>query len=159
MRTCELAQLNVARLVAPIDDPRIANFVSQLASINALAESSPGFIWRLQSDGGNATDLPFNDDPLMIANLSVWESVEALQAFTYSSRHVEVLRERRSWFEKPELPHFVMWWVPSGHRPTLSEARERLELLRAYGPGPEAFVFSKCFPPPLNADAAAPGAR
>jgi heme-degrading monooxygenase HmoA len=104
-----LAQINIGRLVAPIDDPQIAEFVAQLDTINQLAESSPGFIWRMQSEQGNATDIPYNDDPFMISNLSVWESIEDLQAFTYRSQHIRVFRDRRKWFQKMDLPHYCLW--------------------------------------------------
>ena len=104
-----LAQINIGRLVAPIDDPKIADFISQLGPINALADSAPGFVWRLQSDSGNATDVPFSDDPFVIVNMSVWESIEALRDFTYSSRHLELFRDRVRWFEKMNKPHYCLW--------------------------------------------------
>ena len=100
MSAHHLAQINITRLIAPLDDPRIAGFVAELEPINRLAESSPGFVWRLQSEGGNATDLPYNDDPFFILNISVWESIEALKNFTYRSRHLNVFRERKQWFQK-----------------------------------------------------------
>jgi len=109
-----LAQINIGRLVAPIDDPRIAGFVSQLAPINALADSAPGFVWRLQSESGNATDIPFSDDPTVMLNMSVWESIEALRDFTYASRHTAPLKDRAKWFEKMDKPHYCLWWVPDG---------------------------------------------
>jgi|SRR5580704_2441063 hypothetical protein len=108
-----LAQINIGRLIAPIDDPKIAAFVAQLDPINALAEHSRGFVWRLQSASGNATDLVYNDDPFVIVNMSVWESFEALRDYVYTSKHVEVLRERANWFEKMEKPHYCLWWVPA----------------------------------------------
>ena len=141
-----LAQINIARLVAPIDDPRIAGFVSQLGPINALADSAPGFVWRLQSESGNATDVPFSDDPFVIVNMSVWESVEALRDFTYSSRHIELFRDRARWFEKMDKPHYCLWWVPAGHIPTLEEGRERLRHFQEHGATPHAFWFSQQFP-------------
>ena len=122
-----LAQINIGRLVAPIDDPRIAGFVSQLERINRLADASDGFVWRLQSDSGNATDIAYNDDPLMIVNMSVWTSVEALQSYVYRSQHLHVLRQRHNWFEKMALPHYCLWWVEAGHVPSVSEGRERME--------------------------------
>src|SRR2546429_3938611 len=96
----QLAQINIARLIAPIDDPRIAEFVNQLDPINRLAEESPGFVWRLQSESGNATDIAYNDDPFIIVNMSVWESIETLPDFAYKSDHARVLRDRAKWFEK-----------------------------------------------------------
>ena len=145
-----LAQINVGRLVAPLDDPRIADFVAQLQIINQLADSSPGFIWRLQSDAGNATDLAYNDDPFMILNMSVWESLDTLEDFTYRSQHLKVFRDRKKWFEKMDLPHYCLWWVPAGHRPTIAEGRTRLELYQRHGSTPEAFWFSEWFPAPLS---------
>ena len=113
-----LAQINIARLIAPIDDPRIADFVAQLEPINALAEQAPGFVWRLQSASGNATDMSYNDDPFVIVNMSVWKSVEALRDYTYTSRHIEVFRDRARWFEKADKPHYCLWWIQEGHVPT-----------------------------------------
>src|ERR1700686_5040354 len=101
-----LAQFNIGRLNAPLDDPKIAGFVSQLEPINALADTAPGFVWRLQSESGNATDIPYSDDPFIIVNMSVWESIEALRDFTYRSHHVEVFRDRAQWFEKAEKAHY-----------------------------------------------------
>jgi hypothetical protein len=143
-----LAQLNVARPVAPIDSEELADFVANLPAINALAEGSPGFVWRLVDDNGNdATSLrPFGDDT--IVNLSVWESVETLSAYVYRTRHLDLLRRRREWFQPADGAHLVLWWIPSGHRPDLDEAIVRLELLRANGPGPEAFTLRSPHPAP-----------
>lgn len=144
-----LAQANVARLVAPLDDPRIEGFVSRLTCINALAEKSPGFIWRLKDEAGNdSTSIQAFPDPMVLVNMSVWESVEALKEFTYKSGHSEPLRMRRDWFEKYSGPSVAMWWVPVGHTPTVQEARERLELLEANGPTARAFTFARPFLPP-----------
>ena len=143
-----LAQINIARLVAPVDDPRIADFVAQLDTVNALAESAPGFVWRLQSDSGNATDIAYSDDPMIIVNMSVWESVEALQQFTYGARHIGVFRDRARWFEKPSKPNYCLWWSPEGHRPTVAEGRERLQHYQDHGATPFAFWFSQRFPAP-----------
>lgn len=144
-----LAQINIARLIAAIDDPKIAGFVAELDSINALADVAPGFIWRLKSDSGNATDIAYDDDPFIIVNMSVWDSPESLRAFTYQSRHVEIFRQRAQWFEKPAQPTYCLWWVPDGHIPTLDEARERLEHYRRYGPTQHAFWFQHLFPMPI----------
>jgi hypothetical protein len=143
-----LAQINIGRLVAPVDDPRIAGFISQLDAINALAEQTPGFVWRLQSDSGNATDIVYNDDPFYILNMSVWESIEALRDYVYKSPHVQVMRDRAQWFEKLALPYYCLWWVPAGHRPTVAEGRERLEHYQKHGATPYSFWFSKRFPAP-----------
>lgn len=144
-----LAQMNIARLVAPIDDPKIAEFVAQLEPINALADKAPGFVWRLQSTSGNATDIAYSEDPFVIVNMSVWESVEALRQFTHRSDHVRVLRDRAKWFEKIGKPSYCLWWVPAGHRPTLGEGRERLEHYQRYGATPYSFWFSQHFPQPV----------
>jgi heme-degrading monooxygenase HmoA len=145
-----LAQINIGRLIAPIDDPRIAGFVSQLDPINQLAEESQGFVWRLQSESGNATDIVYNDDPSLMVNMSVWESREALQAYVYASRHLEVFRDRKKWFEKLDRPHYCLWWVPMGHIPTVAEGRERLEHYQSRGATPYAFWFSEWYPAPVD---------
>ena len=141
-----LAQINIGRLVAPIDDPRVAGFVSQLAPVNALADTTHGFVWRLQSSSGNATDIAYNNDPTIFVNMSVWESVEALRDFVYKSRHLDVLRDRAKWFEKMDKPFACLWWTPAGHIPTVAEGRERLEHYQQHGPTPFSFWFSKLFP-------------
>ncbi len=115
-----LAQINISRLSAPLDDPKIAEFVSQLEPINALADKALGFVWRLQSESGNATDLAYNEDPFVIVNMSVWGSIETLREFAYKSSHREVFRDRAKWFEKAVKPGYCLWWIPSGHIPTVS---------------------------------------
>ena len=149
----QLAQLNVGTVRFPLEDPRMHGFVSQLDDINALADDSPGFIWRLQSESGNATDIPVNENPLFIVNMSVWETVEALYEFAYKSAHQKVVVKRRDWFERPADAYQVLWWVPAGHIPTVDEALERLQMLRDTGPGPQAFTFRTKYPPP-DADGA-----
>jgi len=148
MQDWQLAQANIARAVAPMDDPAMAEFMALLDSVNALAESSPGFVWRLKSDSGNATDIPITDDPMEILNLSVWESADALFDFVYRTRHTPVMARRREWFEMPARPHMVLWWVEAGHRPTVAEAIARLDLLAGKGPMPDAFTFKQRFPAP-----------
>ena len=143
-----VAQYNIARVLAPVDSPQLADFMAALDPINALAESSPGFVWRLQTGEGNATAVRPYDDDMILVNLSVWESVEALADFAYRSDHRAVLARRREWFEKQEAPYLVLWWVPFGHVPTVEEAKARLELLARHGPSPEAFTFRSPFPPP-----------
>lgn len=143
----ELAQVNVARLRAPLDAPEIADFVAQLGPINELAERSPGYVWRLTGDGADATDIRAFDDDRIIMNLSVWDSLETLRAFTYDTRHVEVLRHRLEWFERAVEAYVAMWWIEAGTRPTVAEAIERLERLRTVGPTPEVFDFRKPFGP------------
>ncbi len=142
-----LAQLNVGRLRAPIDDPLIDDFRNNLEAVNALAEVSPGYVWRLQDDNGDATGIKAFDDDLEILNLTVWESVDALADFTYRSGHVDFLRRRREFFEAPSLPILCLWWTPEGTIPTVEEALLRLEHLRAHGPTPTAFTFRQRFEP------------
>jgi hypothetical protein len=142
-----VAQLNIGRLRAPIDDPIIDDFRLNLDRINALAESSPGFVWRLQDDSGNATDIKVFDDELVIINLSVWESIDALADFAYRSGHVELLRRRREFFEVPGQPILCLWWIPEGTIPTPHIAIDRLEYLRRHGPTPAAFTFRHRFDP------------
>ena len=146
--TFQLAQVNVARLHQPLDHPQIQDFVAGLAPINTLAETSPGFVWRLQDEAGDATSIPYDPDPLLIVNLSVWESVESLRAFSHSGPHLEYLKRRREWFARLGTPHFCMWWIPAGHRPTPAEARERLELLERLAQSEQAFTFSRVYGPP-----------
>ena len=134
-----VAQLNVARLRAPLADAANASFVAALEPVNALADAAPGFVWRLVGDGGDATDVRLDDDPLVIVNLSVWESLVALRAFALAGEHRAVLAQRRAWFGAWNGPHVVLWHVAPGVRPTLSEALTRLALLSALGPSPEAF--------------------
>lgn len=142
-----VAQLNVGRLRAPIDDPRIDDLRSNLAPINAQADASPGFVWRLQDESGNATGVAVFDDVLEILNLSLWESIDALADFTYRSAHVDFLRRRRQFFEAPVQPILCLWWVPEGRIPTVDEAIARLAHLRAHGPTPTAFTFRHRFEP------------
>ena len=144
-----LAQVNVASMLAPLDSPVMAGFVAQLDAGNALADQSSGFIWRLKTEEGNATCVQAFPDPAVLVNISVWESVEALRAFTYKSIHAGPLRQRAEWFSKAREAYFALWWIPVGHIPTLDEARDRLELRRKHGDTPEAFSFAKSFPPPL----------
>jgi hypothetical protein len=143
-----LAQLNVARALAPLDDPLLAEFTARLDDINALADGSPGFVWRLQSDTGNATDIQATLDPRLLVNLSVWDSPKSLFDYVYRSGHAEVMRRRKDWFEPREGPHLVLWWVPAGELPTVEQALERLDRLREEGPTPAAFTFKQRFPAP-----------
>ena len=143
----ELAQLNIAKLLAPIDSPRLAEFVANLERINALADGAPGFVWRLQTEEGDATSIrTFGAD--YIVNLSVWQDIASLHSFVYRSAHIEVMRKRKAWFEKMVEAYAVLWWVPEGHRPTVEEAQAKLELLRRNGVSPDAFTFKKPYPKP-----------
>lgn len=143
-----IAQLNVATALYPHDDQRMNRFFAQLDDVNALADSSPGFEWRLQSDSGNATDIQVGDDPLLIVNMSVWQSVGALFDFAYKSAHRHIVADRRKWFQRPNGAYQVLWWVPAGHQPSVDEGMEKLRLLQKSGPGPDAFTFKSRFPPP-----------
>lgn len=154
MAPWHIAQLNVARLLHPIDHPATSEFVALLDPVNELAEQSPGFAWRLQDETGNATEIDVLGDPLLIVNLSVWESIESLREYVYRSAHLDVLRRRDEWFESHEAPHLVLWWVEVGHRPTTDEAVERLTSLREFGPTQAAFTMRHRFPPPAVAESA-----
>lgn len=126
----------------------MAGFVARLDNINALADRSPGFVWRLQTPEGDATALrPWGDD-LILVNLSVWEDVDALREYVYRSDHAEVMRRRREWFERFDGMYMALWWVPRGHVPGTGEARERLDYLRRNGPTEYAFTFARTFLPP-----------
>jgi hypothetical protein len=148
--TFHLANVNIAHLVAPIDDPRIDGFVRELDAINAIAESSPGFIWRWAPPAGSPSDSAFDNDPTVIVNLSVWTTPATLLDFTYHSRHVEIYRQRAQWFRKVDLPTYCLWWIPRGHTPTTHEAHERLMHRRDHGVTKMAFSFPKLFPEPSN---------
>jgi Domain of unknown function (DUF3291) len=135
-----LAQLNIGRLRHETDDPRMADFMNNLARINALAERSPGFVWRYTDATGNATDTrPFDGDARMAINLSVWESVEALEKFVWQTVHTRFYNRKTEWFEKLDGAYFVLWHVPAGHRPSVAEAIARLEHLKVHGPSEHAF--------------------
>lgn len=138
----------MARPHEPLGSDRLAGFVAGLDPINALAEATPGFVWRLQGEGGDATDIRAFDDPDMLINLTVWESVEALADFVFRTDHLGFLRRRREWFETPDAPATALWWVPAGHCPSPAEAKERLARLTADGPTAHAFTFRRPFPPP-----------
>lgn len=143
--THHLAQLNIGRMLAAIDDPIMAEFVANLDRINALADGASGFVWRLQSDSGNATEFrPFADE-MLIVNMSVWESLETLKDYVYKSAHAEIMRNRRQWFEKMDEVFTVLWWIPAGTIPTVEEAKARLESLRQHGETPYAFSFRRSF--------------
>ena len=142
-----LAQLNVARLNASLDDPAMAGFVAALDPVNALADGWPGFVWRLQTEDGDATAIRAFDDDLMLVNMSVWESVEHLADYVYGSGHLAVMRRRREWTTRVAESHLVLWWIDPGTIPTVEEARERLDHLREHGPTPHAFTFKRRFSP------------
>jgi hypothetical protein len=143
-----LAQINIARAIADLDSPLMAEFVSRLDEINALAERSKGFVWRLQGDDGDATAIRAFDDPRTYINMSVWETPQDLKNFVYRTVHVELLRDREAWFSRLPEQHQAAWWVPAGHRPTAEEGRDRLLKLREQGPSAAAFTLAKPFLPP-----------
>ena len=146
MREFDLAQLNIGRLRAPTDSPIVAEFMEALDPINALADASPGFVWRFQTDDGNATaERPFDDETVLV-NFSTWESIDTLADYVYRTAHTEFLRRRR-WFERFDGAMVVLWWVPAGHRPPVAEAIERLADLEEHGPSPYAFTFRHRFEP------------
>jgi hypothetical protein len=147
MKKLHVAQVNIARMRAPLEDPMMRGFVERLDEINALADGSPGFVWRLQTDAGNATYLRPYDDEWIIINLSIWETIEDLRNFVYGGNHADVLRQRRDWFEKLQTPVVALWWIPAGHIPSIDEAKKRLAHLQERGPTPFAFSFRTVFPP------------
>ena len=142
-----IAQVNIARMLYPIDAPEMVDFVNNLDPINALADAAPGFVWRLQTDEGNATSLqPYADD-MLILNMSVWEDIESLKEYTFKSAHVEFVRRRKEWFELFKGSYTALWWIPAGHIPTMEEAKERLAHLEEHGETAVAFTFKKSFLP------------
>jgi len=143
-----LAQINIGRMRAALADPVMAGFVAQLDAVNARADATPGFVWRLVGDGGDATSIRPYADPMIIINMSVWESLDALRGYVYAGQHATVLRQRSQWFEKFDGPYYALWWVPVGHIPTVAEGVERLEHLRAHGPSDRAFWFPRPAAPP-----------
>lgn len=143
-----LAQINVGRLRAPVDHPMIADFKANLDRINALADSQPGFVWRLQGEGNDATDIqPKPDDPLFAINMSVWTDIDSLAGFVYRTAHREIMRRRREWFEAMHT-FMCLWWVPAGHTPTVEDGMARLALFERLGPTPDAFSFKVPLPAP-----------
>jgi hypothetical protein len=145
-----LAQINIARLVAPLTDPIMADFVANLAPINALAEASPGFVWRFQTEQGDATAVRPYDDDRIIINFSVWDDLSSLRDFVFRSAHAAVMKRRREWFERLTDEYIALWWVLAAHRPTVAEAVARIEHLKRHGPSPEAFTFREFYPAPDN---------
>ena len=150
MSDYELAQLNVAVMREPLESPGMADFVANLDRINALAERSPGFVWRLQTEDGDATGIRAFGDDRLIVNMSVWRSLESLREFVYRSGHADVMRRRKEWFESMPQLISALWWIPAGSTPTLAEAEARLEHLRQHGPSATAFTFKDPFPAPAG---------
>ena len=145
-RERHVAQVNIALPKSPVDSPLLADFVALLAPVNAIADRAPGFVWRLQTDAGDATAIRGFGDDRVIVNMSVWESVEALWRFVYDGGHLEAMRRRREWFDRIEM-HMALWWLPAGEPPTVAEAERRLDHLREHGPTPFAFTFKRRFHP------------
>lgn len=147
----QLAQANVAYALAPADDPRLADYIARLDDINELAERSPGFVWRYVTDSRDPAQREF-DDPLVLFNMSVWDSIEALHAYTYRTAHAEVYAARRRWFADAKAVvgghALAIWWIPRGELPTVAEAKERLATIEAHGPTERAFTFKQRFPSP-----------
>ena len=145
-----LAQVNIARMVAPLSDPLMAGFVAKLDEVNALADTSPGFIWRFQTPEGNATAFRAYEDDLILFNMSVWASLEALSHYVYAieSEHRQVMKQRRRWFEHFDGPYMALWWIPTNHIPTVEEAKAHLESLRLCGETAFAFSFNRPLPAP-----------
>ncbi|MDJ0703884.1 MAG: DUF3291 domain-containing protein [Leptolyngbyaceae cyanobacterium MO_188.B28] len=144
-----LAQINIALMKAPLDDPIMAEFAGALNQVNAVADHSPGFVWRLKTSSGDATDIRAYPDPRMLVNLSVWRSIEHLKAYVYKSLHGEFFIRRRQWFERLPDQHFAMWWLPSDQLPTVEEGKSKLDYLSLHGDSPECFTFAKPYPHPI----------
>jgi hypothetical protein len=143
-----LAQMNVGRLVAPVDAPEVAEFIALLEPVNALADAAPGFVWRLQASQTDPTqtyNAGLGDD--LLINMSVWRTRDDLWNYVYRSRHMAALQRRREWFQRSLDVYSVMWWVPEGHRPTPAEGLARLDLLSKDGAGPQAFTFKEFYEP------------
>lgn len=145
--THHLAQINVGRILYPIDAPEMAGFAGNLDAINAAAEQAPGFVWRLQSEAGNATDILTTPDPQFIINMSVWTGIDALKDYVYRSVHTPFIGKRKQWFEPHTQPFQTLWWIEPGHIPTPQEGLAKLEHLRAHGPSAAAFTFKQAFLP------------
>ena len=141
----QLAQINIATLKFPLDDPRVAEFVDNLDTINSLAENSLGFVWRLKEENGNATSISVFENPLTIVNMSVWQDTESLNRFTYHSAHTPFISKRKDWFELPSSRHFALWWITPNRFPDAAEGRKRVEYLQKNGPTSLAFTFKRQF--------------
>jgi len=145
-----LAQINIAQAKDEMDSEVMKGFVERLDEINALAEASPGFIWRLQDESGNASEIQVFDDPLLLINMSVWRDIDSLKHYVYRSAHVDLLRDRDAWFNKTVQAHQALWWIPAGHVPSEQEGVERLQYLQQNGPTATAFTFARPQPMPQS---------
>ena len=147
MSSYELAQLNIAKMREPLESPLMAEFVFNLDRINALADDAPGFVWRLKDDSDSAVAVnPFGHD--YVVNISVWKDVASLSDYAFNSGHVDIMRRRREWFQPMTEANAVLWWVTTGHRPSVVEAKQKLNHLRSHGVGPLAFTFKQSYLPP-----------
>lgn len=138
----QLAQINIARMLAPLESEAMKEFRDFLAPVNLLAEASPGFIWRYSDENAHQFEMPWEDE-MIIVNMSVWENVASLKSFTYETVHSYFLKSRKKWFHQLDHPHSVLWWVEDGYIPTLTEAKAKLELLKKKGPTEDAFLFQQ----------------
>lgn len=145
MNKFHLAQINIAKAIAPLDSPVMADFTNNLDYINSLAEGSDGFVWRLKDENNNATSIDVFDDKLIIVNMSVWKDLESLTNYVYKSDHIEFFKRRAEWFEKMPVAHMALWYIPTNHIPTTDEGKQRLEYLQKHGDTPSAFTFRKRF--------------
>ena len=143
MNPYHLAQVNIAKAQGAMDSEIMKGFAGRLDEINCLAEKSSGFVWRLQTQDGDATSIQAFEDPSIIVNMSVWEDIESLKKFVYKSTHIELIQDREAWFDKMQSVHQVLWWIPAGHIPAVNEGKEKLEYLQRNGPSKEAFTFSR----------------
>jgi len=159
MADYHLAQVNIGLPIEPLDSERLRGFVEMLEPINALADAAPGFVWRLQTEDGDATAVRIFDDPDLIVNLTVWTDLASLGDFAFGRPHVEIMRRRRTWFARPTEAMVALWWIPAGTRPTVRDAEERLLALRREGPTPFAFTMRTPFPPPGSTTAVVPEDR
>ncbi len=150
--TYHLAQFNIARMRAPLDDPLMAGFVEQLEYINSVADRADGFVWRMQTEEGDSTAIRAYEDDSVIVNMSVWSSLAALHDYVYRSDHLAPMRNRSAWFERSAGPTMVMWWIPKGTTPSVADGTERLAHLAEHGATAAAFTFKKSFPPPDSVD-------
>ncbi len=150
MAVYHLAQINIAQAKDEMDSEVMKGFVERLDEINALAEASPGFIWRLQDESGNASEIQVFDDPLLLINMSVWRDIDSLKHYVYRSAHVDLLRDRDAWFNKTVQAHQALWWIPAGHVPSEQEGVERLQHLQQHGPTATAFTFARPQPMPQS---------
>lgn len=150
MSRYHLAQLNIANAVASMDSPEMAGFVARLDEIHELSDNADGFIWRWESGSVDSSVVDIFGDPRLLVNLSLWESVESLKHFVYKTVHVELIRDREAWFDKMPEMHQVVWWVPEGHIPSVTEAKQKLDTLRADGPSEAGFSMARPYPMPSN---------